>query len=223
MQKKTLEILKNFSTINSGIIIKKGSTLRTMSTSKNILANVEVADSFPREFAIYDLNEFLSTLSLFANPTLSYENDHISIKSGGSSVKYYYSSPTVVVGAPEKDLSFENANITMQLEKEDLAQLIKASSVMQLDTLELSSNGLRAFNSKTKGGNQFNLETSIIKGSSKITLESNDVKSGGKFQIKLELMKLLPVSYNVRVSDRVVHFSNTDENLNYFIAVDSCN
>ena len=64
LSNETLELLKNFSTINQNLLIKAGNTISTMSAMKNIVAKADVAETFTQEVAIYDLNEFLSAVSL---------------------------------------------------------------------------------------------------------------------------------------------------------------
>ena len=91
----TLNVLKNFATINQGLLFKKGKRLRTLSVLKNVFAVADITDEIPREFAIYDLNEFLGTLSLFSKPDLDFKDDHILIQEGKAKVKYFYSPPIV--------------------------------------------------------------------------------------------------------------------------------
>ena len=55
---KTLTILKNFAGINNSILVKEGTNLRTISVAKNIHAEATIEEDFPREFGIYDLNQF---------------------------------------------------------------------------------------------------------------------------------------------------------------------
>lgn len=213
MQRKTIEVLKNFASINSGLIFKKGSKLRTISVMKNIFAAAEVPDEFTREFAIYDLNEFLSTLSLFDAPDLEYKEDHILIKSGRSRVKYFYSSPSVVVGAPDKDLPSLEENLSFSMSKEALDELVKASSVMKLKELAISNSGIKAFN-KSSVGNQYNAEVE--------DLVVADGAPEREYILKIENIKLLPGSYSVKVTARFVEFRSTsEEGLVYFVAVES--
>lgn len=63
LSSETLAILKNFATINPGIVFKEGNTLSTMSQQKNILADAIVNETFNYTFGIYDLNNFLSVIS----------------------------------------------------------------------------------------------------------------------------------------------------------------
>ena len=64
LSEHTVSVLKNFASINQNLIIKKGKTLTTMSAMKNIIASASVEEDFPKEIALYDLNEFLASLSL---------------------------------------------------------------------------------------------------------------------------------------------------------------
>ena len=72
----TLTILKNFAGINNSILVKQGTQLRTMSVAKNILAEAEIKEEFPREFGIYDLNQFLNGLGLHQILILILERNH---------------------------------------------------------------------------------------------------------------------------------------------------
>ena len=87
LSEQTVAILKNFSAINQNLIIKQGSEISTVSAMKNIVASAKVEESFPVEFAIYDLNEFLSALSLFENPDLDFQENYVLITESGSKGK----------------------------------------------------------------------------------------------------------------------------------------
>jgi hypothetical protein len=96
LSNETVSVLKNFATINQNLVIKAGSSISTMSAMKNIVATAEVKEVFPTEFAIYDLNEFLAALSLFEKPSLDFNNDFVVMTENGTSLKYWYSDPSVV-------------------------------------------------------------------------------------------------------------------------------
>ena len=87
LSNETVSVLKNFATINQNLVIKTGSSISTMSAMKNIVASAEVKEDFPTEFAIYDLNEFLASLSLFEKPSLDFKNDFVVITEDGSTGK----------------------------------------------------------------------------------------------------------------------------------------
>ena len=87
LSEQTVSILKNFSTINQNLVIKEGSEISTMSAMKNIVSKAKVEETFPVEFAIYDLNEFLSAMSLFTNPDLDFDENFVLITEAGSNSK----------------------------------------------------------------------------------------------------------------------------------------
>ena len=70
LSESTLSLLKNFSTINQSILFKQGTKLRTISVMKNILAEATITEEIPKDFGIYDLNQFLNGLSLHQSPEL---------------------------------------------------------------------------------------------------------------------------------------------------------
>ena len=111
---ETLNILKNFSTINSSLVVKKGNVLRTISPAKNILANFTCPENFDNDFAVYDLNEFLGGLSLFKDPDFDFTDpSYLLIKSGGSKVKYFFSDPSVITEPPEKEIALPTIDVAV--------------------------------------------------------------------------------------------------------------
>ena len=102
----TVNLLKNFSNINQSILFKQGKSLRTISVMKNILAEATIDEDLPKDFGIYDLNQFLNGLSLYQNPDLDFLNDgYVVIKEGKSRSKYFFADPSVIVSPPEKSIS----------------------------------------------------------------------------------------------------------------------
>ena len=109
---ETITTLKNFASINQSILVKNGSKLRTISVMKNILAEAEVKETFPKDFAIYDLNQFLNGLSLHQDPDLDFTNDsHVIIREGKRRVKYFFADPEVIVTPPDKELELPSQDV----------------------------------------------------------------------------------------------------------------
>ena len=105
LSESTLSLLKNFSTINQSILFKQGNRLRTISVMKNILAEVTISEDLPKDFGIYDLNQFLNGLALHNNPELDFEDDsYVIIKEGRSRSKYFFADPNVIITPPEKSI-----------------------------------------------------------------------------------------------------------------------
>ena len=112
----TLAVLKNFAGINNSILVKKGNQLRTISVAKNILAEAEIPEDFPRDVAIYDLNQFLNGLSLHQDPNLDFTEDaYISIEEGKRRVKYFYADPQVIIAPPDKEINLPTQEVCFQL------------------------------------------------------------------------------------------------------------
>ena len=132
----TVNLLKNFSNINQSILFKQGKSLRTISVMKNILAEATIDEDLPKDFGIYDLNQFLNGLSLYQNPDLDFLNDgYVVIKEGKSRSKYFFADPSVIVSPPEKSISLPSEDVCFQLDTQQLDKLLKAASVYQLPDL----------------------------------------------------------------------------------------
>ena len=133
-----LAILKNFAGINNSILVKEGNKLRTISVAKNILAEAEIKEEFPRDFAIYDLNQFLNGLSLHQDPDLDFQQDtYLSIKEGKRRVKYFFADPNVIIAPPEKDITLPTQDVCFQMDSVTLEKLVKAAAVYQLPDLSV--------------------------------------------------------------------------------------
>ena len=117
----TLNVLKNFAGINNSILVKEGNKLRTISVAKNILAEANITEEFPRDVAIYDLNQFLNGLSLHADPDLDFSPEsYITIKEGKRRVKYFYADPQVIVAPPEKEINLPTEDVCFQLDSHSI-------------------------------------------------------------------------------------------------------
>ena len=209
----TVNILKNFSNINQSLLFKEGKKLRTISVMKNILAEVEVTEDFPKDFGIYDLNQFLNGLSLHQSPELDIENDsYMVIREGKMRSKYFFADPNVIISPPEKDIVLTSEEISFDLNTQQLDKLLKASAVYQLPDLSVvGENGvvkLVVSDRKNDTSNDF----SIIVG---------ETENKFSFNFKVENIKILPGSYQVSISKKLLSkFVNSDKNLTYWIALE---
>lgn len=210
---ETVTILKNFSNINQSILIRKGSKISTMSILKNIYAEANVGEDFPKEVAIYDLNEFLNGLGLHQDPDLDFTNDsYISIKEGTRRVKYFYADPEVIVAPPDKEVNLPSKDVCFQLEHSQLDKLLKAAAVYKLQDLAVvGAAGVISLVVRDKNNDTSN-EYSIIVG---------ETDKEFSFNFKVENIKIIPGSYDVVIS-KVLHaeFTNNKYNMRYFIALE---
>ena len=211
LSSKTINVLKNFSTINQNLVIKEGSDIATMSAMKNIVAKAKVEESFTKEFAIYDLNEFLSALSLFGTPDLDFQNDFVVITEEGSSksLKYWYSDPSVVT-TPNKDITMPSNEVKFDFSSDSLAEITRAASVIGAPDMVLENGKLRVTDKKNTTANDYATELDV---------PESDVDY--KFWFKVENLKLLPGSYSVEVSSKnISKFTNNNVDIEYFIALE---
>lgn len=208
----TRSILKNFSTINSGIKVDSGQQLKTISQMKNILAVASIPESFDKNFSIYNLNEFLGATSLLDSPDFDFGEQSVSISDSNSAMTYFYASEGMVQG-PEKMITMPDAEIGIELSSTLLNELQKAASVLGVNDLVLSSDGttitLSVTDKKNATSNTF----------SRIVGEGNGVSFSMNF--KIENLKILDGNYEVLVSSKgISNFKNKDVDLEYFIALE---
>ena len=209
----TLAVLKNFAGINNSILVKKGNQLRTISVAKNILAEAEIPEDFPRDVAIYDLNQFLNGLSLHQDPNLDFtEDSHITIKEGRRRVKYFYADPQVIIAPPDKEINLPTQEICFQLESNSLEKLVKAAAVYQLPDLSVIGKNNEIHMVVRDKKNDTSNEYSIYVGETDSTFELN---------FKMENIKIIPGPYDVVISSKLLsEFTNKQYNLKYFIALE---
>ena len=208
-----LAILKNFAGINNSILVKQGNKLRTISVAKNILAEAEIKEDFPRDFAIYDLNQFLNGLSLHQDPDLDFNQDsYLSIKEGKRRVKYFFADPNVIISPPEKEITLPSQDVCFQLDSVTLEKLTKAAAVYQLpDMSAIGENGVIKLVVRDKKNDTSN-EYAIVVGETSDEFE---------FNFKVENIKIIPGAYEVVVSSKLLsQFTNTQHNLKYYIALE---
>ena len=208
----TRNVLKNFSTINSGIRVKSGNKLETISNMKNILAVATVNESYPQDFSIYNLPEFLGATSLLSDPEFEFGDTSLTVADDNSSLAYFYASEGMVT-APDKMITMPDAEIVINLSSSLLSELQKAASVLGVNDMVLSSDGtvirLEVTDKKNPTSNTF----------SRIVGEGNGVSYTMNF--KIENLKVLDGNYEVSVSSKgISHFNNTDIDLEYFIALE---
>jgi len=217
LSSRTIEILKNYASINSNILIKKGNTLTTISPVKNILASAHVSEVFPEEFGIWDLGKFLSTLALYTDPTLDFQKSHVVISSAtqkNKKSKFYYSAPSLLT-VPTKEIKMPSVVVSFALEDSVIKEILKASSVLSLPDIRFRSDGDSIIVECLDKANKTSNTHSI----------SIPYTSEGEFEFyfKSENWKLLPGSYNLDfAASAVCKFTSTGPDfLEYFIAMES--
>ena len=136
ISKETLETLKNFATINTNILVREGSTLSTISTGKNIFAKAEVKETFPKEFAIYDLNSLLSLLTLMEDTDLEFGDESLIVSKGSSVFEYFYADPNIIVSAPDQTIDVDDF-FQFDFSKDDIDMIMKAAAITAAPMLSI--------------------------------------------------------------------------------------
>ena len=209
----TLSLLKNFSTINQSILFKQGTKLRTISVMKNILAEATIDEEFPKDFGIYDLNQYLNGLVLYTSPELDFVNDnYVIIKEGRSRSKYFFADPSVIITPPEKSIDLPSEDVTFDLSTDQLDKLLKAAGIYQLpDLTVVGKNGVVKIQVRDRKNDTSN-DFAITVG------ETDDTFS---FNFKVENIKILPGTYDVVCCQKnISRFTSNNHDLTYFIALE---
>ena len=214
---QTLELLKNYASINSNILVKEGNVLSTISPVKNVMAEATVSETFDQEFGIWDLNKFLGTISLFENPEFQFEEKFVTISSrkNKSSVKYYYSEPSLLTTV-NKQINMPESVVDCTITQKIFNDITKAASVLQVNDIAIRSNGneleIVAMDKKDSSSNSYSIAIGDL------PHDNHDFC----FYFKAENLKMLPGDYDVNITEKVVsQFTNTNQSLKYWVALES--
>ena len=206
LSNKTLDVLKNFSNINQNILIEEGNVVRTISTMKNILGSATIDESFPTEFGIYDLNEFLGVMSLASDAELEFETDqYLTINGGSTKIRYFFSDPSIIV-APPKTFNAPECDVTINISHTVLAKVLKASAVMQLPDIVCTNGKIKATDLKNVTSNEFT--------------EDLSTNSEFEFHFKADNLKMIPGDYTVSVSSQALVSNWVGPEASYWIALE---
>lgn len=214
LSENTLAVLKNFASINSGVVLNAGNTQKTISPEKSILVEARLEDNIPSKFGIYDLNQFLGNVTTLKNPELSFTSESVTLDDGDLALTYHACSPNLIISPPDKELVLKTVDVSFALPNATLQKLLKVATMNNLPNL-------------TVVGKDGELRL-------KIHERSNDTSNHGSVKIgdyagadftatfKTENLKLLPDDYNVEVQKNAfARFENVNKTLTYFVALET--
>ena len=209
---KTLQVLKNFSSINQSIIINAGHELISVSDSKVCIAYAEIEEEFPIDFAIYDINKFINSINLLKDAEIEFSDDYLTLTNADSSIQYFYSDPDVLTQHPKAKFELPSVDIEYLLTADHMSAMMKASNNLDLPDVSIIADGktskLVVHNSLNKGCNKF----SINLGGTTDLYTAN---------FKIEYFKFLPGAYYMEISNqKISKFTNEDIDLTYFVALE---
>ena len=214
---ETVNLLKNFSNINSGIVFRPGNTIKTISTNKNILAEATIKETIPCEFGVYDLSKFINVISLYKEEVdveFKELSAVISGMSGRSNVDYRFCAAKMINAAPEKPVAMPEAEINFVLTQSDFDWIIRTASVLGSPNIAVVSDGTKIELMTYDASNDSESTNTLNVGEG----------TGDKFKMifKTEALKLIPGTYEVKISSKgVSHFKNKDIPIQYWITIES--
>ena len=213
---KTLTLLKNFSGINQSILFKEGNSLRTISVMKNILAEATIEEELPKDFGIYDLNQFLGNITTMNSPDLSFAETNVKMNDGEVELVYYSCSPNLIVSPPDKELVMKKIDFEFSLTSKLLEKLLKLAAMNSFPNLSIiGKNGkLNANCHDVKNDTSNSLRTNLSLGD----YDGSDFIA----TFKVENIKVIPDDYDIDVTlAGFAKFTSKNRKLKYFIALES--
>lgn len=210
-EQRTVQVLKNFASINNSIMFKKGNKLATISPSKTVMAIADIDETIPGNFAIYDLSRFLGTVSLFQNPELSVHDKFMEISEGSNKFNYTFTDPSLITVPPEKTLKLDDPEIQFELTEVDLQKVMRALSVASLPDIVVAG----------KDG-KILIQAADTKGSTNdvYSVEVGDTDAEFRMIFRSENIKLLPGDYSVAISSKkLANFKG--KGIEYWVAVEA--
>jgi hypothetical protein len=208
---RTIQVLKNFASINPSIQFSEGTNLKTISPNKTMMAKAKLEDIIPSTFAIYDLSRFLGVVSLFEDPEYQIDERMVNIASPGRKVSYTFADPSTIITPPDREIVLEDPDVVFELKQENFAEIMKALGVMSFpDLVVVGEDGkvvLRATDTKNPSSDKYDIEV----GSTDRTFTA---------VFKTENVKILPSSYTVSLSSKgISHFVSDD--VEYWISLEA--
>ena len=214
LSSQTIDILKNFSGINSNLVVKTGEPLSTISEAKNIMAIAEIVEQFSTDFGIYDLNEFISMFSLLQDPDLEFTNDSVQFKSGRTRASYRFADQSILT-SPKNKINMPQCDLTVNITSELLTQVRKAAGVLGHSIVSLQGEDgvvtLSVVDPKNSSANTFSV----------VLDENNSQRGSFDLQFLINNLKVLPGDYAVNISSKLIsHWKNENIPVQYYIALE---
>ncbi len=212
----TLTVLKNFSSINQNLMVREGKTVKTISEARNVLATANVAEEFPKDFGVYDLNEFISVLGLVDQPRLTFQDEHVIVgdSSGRSKVKYFF-SPEETLTTPSKDIKMPEPDVKFELTADTLSKLKKAAAALGHTEFSMTaSNGalsLSVVDNQNSTSNAFSIDVPA----------TSIPDTAFNFVMSIANLKIIAGDYDVGISSKLIsEFKHKELDVTYWIALE---
>ncbi len=209
LSSETIEVLKNFSTINPTMLIRPGNVIKAIGAKKTILASAKVKETFPTEFAISDLTKFIMVVTSYSNPTLSFDDKHVVISDKLAKTRFLYGGSSSVTHPPAKDVTLPSVDASFTISNEALTKVLRLTSGLGLPNIVLYGRDGKSFFAGTDVLQDICDDTEY-----EVGISDSDYKA----VFELENMKMLPRDYTVQVTSGMAHFKSTTDDVEYWIA-----
>ena len=157
-------------------------------------------------------SDLLGAMSLFEDPELDFSDKYVSISQGSMKIKFFAADASVLV-APQKAITFPEAEINFNITADKLQMIQKTASVLRAADVSVVGDGstitIVVGDKKNATGNSFSEPVGTTDKSFKVNL-------------KVENLKMLPGDYEVSVSSKKIsRFKSTSSDLVYYVAVEA--
>ena len=208
---ETLSVLKSFTANNKSVLLKPGTTIKTITPEKTLIAIAEIQDTIPAEACIYDLSRFLSIISLYNDPDVEFGDKYFIISEGKRRTKYIYADISMIHTPPEKDINIPSEDVVVDVTESDLSAVLKAAGVLQFSEIAFVGESgkcyLKAIDSANDNADDFGVEI-------------GDTADEFRVIIKTDNLKLMPMDYKVTICSKgISEFKG--KGVTYFVAIDS--
>lgn len=200
ISKETLEILKVMASINNSIKILAGNVLKTISPNGSVIMETEIAETFPQDFAIYELNRLLAVLNLnnMKDAVLEFSDDKkIVIRAGKVAIDFFFANEEFV-SHPGKTVQLPSVDLSVELTQENIDDFVKGAAALGHKILAFrAENGvvkLVATTPEIDTSNNMEIELPAVDGA--------EAPIDGEYKIKLEYVKLIPGDYLIQICSR---------------------
>ena len=216
LSEQTIGVLRNYATINPNIVVAEGNNLKTISVARNVLSSATVSENFPKEFGIYDLNEFLNVLTLVDKPHLTFEDDFVTVgdQTGRYAVKYYYSDPEMLTSS-NKDVTMPDAEVTFVLDSDTLNKIRRAAGALGHNEISISN---------TQGAVRVSVIDSDNATSNIFSIDVEGSYPEGvnfKFIMNVNNLKVVSEDFDVQISSKLIsRFTSRQSDIEYYIALE---
>lgn len=209
--KETMNLIKNYASINGNLVLKPGKKLSTIHIQQKIFSSATITEEFPVTFPIYDVNELLAVMSLFENPDIEFSEKYLTIKEGNSSLKYFAAAMEGMKVPPEKEPNYGDPVASFDLSASLLNTIPKTAGVLKVSDISIIGNGstinITIADKKNATSNSYSTDVGTTTKSFRVNIAVDNIK-------------FVPSDYEVVITQKCVVFKSKTTDLVYYVAIE---